>query len=280
MKKILIYIFGVAISLFFKTMKFFKIPFFIKYSGKELGKFYPNGQISFGVWCGWFEKDEIDIFIRLIKKTKYFIDIGANSGLYTVIASKEMIEINKIIAFEPSIINYNLLLRNIKLNKIDSIVECYNFGLSDCESSGKLTLENTEIDGEAYIDRSTITSFSNATSDYVKLYTLDSIISKHVNKSVDFIKIDTEGYEYFILEGSKETIKSNKNIIIMFESNEDGTSRSGVSFTDIYELLISLGLKLFYRDVKNSRWILCSSILPLESNGQIWACREVSLLNL
>ena len=127
MKKILIFIYSNYLKLQFKILEIFSIPFPIKYSKKILGNFYAKGQVSFGIWCGWFEKEEVEIFTRLITKCKTFIDIGANSGLYTIIASHEMKTINNLIAFEPSKTNFKYLSNNIELNKIDNLVKQYNF---------------------------------------------------------------------------------------------------------------------------------------------------------
>jgi FkbM family methyltransferase len=278
MKKFIILFYSNILEFYFKILRYYSRPFTLKYSNKKIGKFLPFGQVSFGIWCGWFEKEEVEIFIKLIKNSRVFIDIGANSGLYTVIASKEMDSVNRIIAFEPSSINFKFLLSNIEVNNIHSIVEAFNFGLSDYEACGKLLMEDESIDGEAYIDRNSIVSSKIIDGPYVQLDTLDNVLSKNNISNVDFIKIDTEGYEYFILKGAKSTIINNENLILMFECNDEGTKRAGTSFDDVFNLLEEYGLKMFYWDNETMHWSSDKFKLQYNSNGQFWACKDINHL--
>tara|TARA_B100000945_G_scaffold263705_1_gene222602 strand:- start:2383 stop:2862 length:480 start_codon:yes stop_codon:yes gene_type:complete len=79
-----------------------------------------------------YESEQIEILIKELKKEKYdyFLDIGANLGLYSLILSNKFNSI-KIKSFEPisdSIIKFK---KNIKLNPNAKNIDVYEFGLSD-----------------------------------------------------------------------------------------------------------------------------------------------------
>ena len=64
---------------------------------------------------------------------------------------------------------------------------------------------------------------------------MDEYLDKNKIKYIDFLKIDTEGYEYKILKGLKKNIKNIK--LIMFEHHYDDMLDKGYSFGDIKDLL-------------------------------------------
>lgn len=64
------------------------------------------------------------------------------------------------------------------------------------------------------------------------------------NRCVDCIKIDVEGAEYLVLEGAKQTIISNKPLII-FEHGKGASEFYGYSTAKLYDLLQELGLNIY-----------------------------------
>ncbi len=58
--------------------------------------------------------------------------------------------------------------------------------------------------------------------------------------NVDFIKIDTEGYEYFVLKGAEKTIKRDHPVIVV-EQKESTKDRYGLQFEQAVTLLKSWG---------------------------------------
>lgn len=69
----------------------------------------------------------------------------------------------------------------------------------------------------------------------IEVRTLDSF-----HLSPDFIKIDCEGYEYFVLKGAEKTIRVNKPVIIV-EQKPGKASKFGLGDTDAVKFLETLG---------------------------------------
>ena len=82
-----------------------------------------------------YEYLQIDYLLKLIKESKfdYFIDVGANSGLYSMVVAKNDWKI-KIKSFEPIKKTILKFKENIQLNKNLNNIEIFEFGLSNKNS--------------------------------------------------------------------------------------------------------------------------------------------------
>ena len=79
----------------------------------------------------------------------------------------------------------------------------------------------------------------------IKVETLSDYLDKNNINRVGFLKIDTEGYEYEILKGMVNKIKSVD--IIMFEHHYDNMIKKNYTFNDINELLKQNNFKQIYK---------------------------------
>ena len=79
----------------------------------------------------------------------------------------------------------------------------------------------------------------------VTLETLENYINNNNYKVIDFLKIDTEGYEYEILLGLNNSLKNVK--LIMFEHNYDNMIEKNYSYTDIKNLLKNHNFKMIFK---------------------------------
>ena len=77
------------------------------------------------------------------------------------------------------------------------------------------------------------------------LETLENYIVNNDYRNIDFLKIDTEGYEYEILLGLKNRLKDIK--LIMFEHHYDNMIKKNYTFHDMHELLISNNFKVIFK---------------------------------
>ncbi len=169
------------------------------------------------------------------KQPKYIIfDIGANKGEYSKLVAK--LPNIEVYSFEPHPATFNILKE--KTNSIDNIKH-YNLAVSD--NIGKLKLFDYESkDGSSHASLSSeifsIVHNSNVVSHEVDVTTVDAIIKENKLDTIDFLKIDVEGYELAVLNGSIIALE-NKNIsIIQFEFTQLNTTIR-VFFKDFYELL-------------------------------------------
>lgn len=155
-----------------------------------------------------WEKHMHSIFTKYIDKNSIVLEAGSHVGTHSVKLAKLC---NTLHAFEPMPILNKYLRNNILINNLSNVI-IYNNGLSNSigETSydwisnhnlGASGLKNNPM-GNPH-GKSTNINIS------VSLITIDSLnLSK-----LDFIKIDVEGYEEFVIQGGLETIKRCKPII-------------------------------------------------------------------
>jgi FkbM family methyltransferase len=185
-----------------------QIPNSIKIEEGEILLDKNDVAVSGSLALGIFEKEEISLFRKKIKPNMVFVDIGANLGLYTVIAASRIGPNGKVFAYEPEIQTYALLEKNIKHNQFKNITPI------------RTALDNKSGTRVLYLakDNKGHNSFSKDKLTYKQLNiateTLDQSLQKYGSPIVDIIKMDIEGAEPLALEGMQETIKKNPNIII------------------------------------------------------------------
>lgn len=125
-----------------------------------------------------------------ISENDIIIDIGAHIGLFTLYVS-QYCKKGKIFSFEPVEENYELLLENIQLNKIENVVAIKK-AVSGGEKSIKIYLNEDQAAHSTYSHRD---SFIETES-----ISLKEIIDHNSIQKCNFLKIDCEGAEYDILE--------------------------------------------------------------------------------
>ena len=161
-----------------------------------------------------YENNQINYLIKKIRaeNSDYFIDIGANSGIYSLIISKA-IENIKIKSFEPVKKTIKKFENNLKLNKNLNNIKLYKFGLSNQNRNllMKTKIRNNFIQSAGY---SVVNKGDNLKGLHLEknLFKVGDKILKLKNKKIA-IKIDTEGHENEVLKGLKKLLTNNKILL-------------------------------------------------------------------
>lgn len=174
-----------------------------------------------------YQKDQLEIAFKYcgIERTRHAIDVGANYGLMTYNMSKHF---DTVSSFEivPEINKcFKLNVNKFNLKNVD----VYDCGLGNKEENVSLNFDPNK----------TFSTHVDPTSDKgnIKVKTLDSFNFKNV----DFIKIDAEGYETFIIQGAIETIKKYKPIILY--ERKGHSARYNQEKNSVLEILKQYGYK-------------------------------------
>ncbi len=267
----------------FKVIKLLNKSLYLKLLNGSTVKFYPKGQIAFGIFTKQFEKQEIDSFQRIIKPGMTIVDAGANIGLYSLIASQLIGSKGRVFSFEPSKETFQRLTDNIKLNGFNNITP-FNNGLGD-KPNEKLILRQDigNEDAERYLfpnNKSPDVKLENMntiqTEEEVIIDTLDNCLKNLNIPKINFLKIDTEGYEYYILKGAKTILQNSPEIIIFMECTELGTSRASTTQKEVFTILKDHDLNIFYWDILKRDWF--DDEAGVYKAGEIWACKNKNQL--
>lgn len=170
-------------------------------------------------WRGPDNYEYTSIFEQLVTRCKTFLDIGANTGYYALLAAVKNPSA-RVFAFEPASAPYHYLLENIRINRLQT-VKAFPIALSDKEGEieffevdnpanyhSKFNLAGTgTLKGEDMADQRFVTR-------KVPTTTLDKWIDAEKVDGIDLMKIDTEGTENLILNGADNLLRQQQPIII------------------------------------------------------------------
>lgn len=176
---------------------------------------------------------EKDIYFLREFNFNYSLDIGANVGTYSIELSKIS---KKVIAFEPikKIFEQTkeYLPKNVHLN---------NFALGNCIKKQKIYTPINKNKNAEYALSSIKNKSNNFVFEEIAIKKFDSIFKKkNILNKIDFIKIDTEGYEYEIILGMKKFLKKN-NPIFLIEIEKKHNN----DFEKFFLLMKNFGYKLY-----------------------------------
>lgn len=182
------------------------------------------------LYCGLAEYKDMCFLLHFSNQTDTFYDIGANVGAYSILASG----VNKLksICFEPLPSTYDRLLDQIKVNRIDNLVEARNNGV------GKNS-EVLEFTNNLNCMNRVNTDPSNTDVTKVDVITLDDCYEPN-NPSI--VKIDVEGYEKFVFEGGMKFFDNPNVVALIVELNGCG-NRFGIDDFEVHKIITSFGFR-------------------------------------
>jgi FkbM family methyltransferase len=156
----------------------------------------------------------VTFWIEKLSSDGLFIDVGANIGYCSLIASKHY---SNVIAFEPIPENFKLLEKSISDNKITNIKVISKCVGQPTEQKLELTTFLTNMGGTRNINNTKKQNVSHLQTGSTAEYDVISLdeFTKDI-KSIAMLKIDVEGHELQVLNGFSEGLKTKKckNIIL------------------------------------------------------------------
>jgi FkbM family methyltransferase len=138
------------------------------------------------------------------------IDIGANIGITTLFFAQLSSEV---FAFEPNLDSFNVLVDNLKLNRISN-VSPVNLGCGNKRMSKKLVKYSQNRSSDFILTNSFI-PHTDYDTESIDLVNLDHFVNKQKLAKIDLIKIDVEGYELSVLAGSIKTLRFFQPVVIL-----------------------------------------------------------------
>ena len=149
------------------------------------------------IYTGLSDFADCSLLLHLLREGDLFVDVGANVGVYTVLAAGALGA--RVVSIEPVPETFGKLCANLRVNNIVDKVAPHNIGLGRAEARLRFTANqdttNHVIEDEAWSGPSILVPGS----------TLDAVLN---GSTPVLIKIDVEGWESEVLAGAAATLRS------------------------------------------------------------------------
>jgi len=184
------------------------------------------------IYCGLHEFEDMGFLLHAMRGEDCFVDVGANIGSYTILASSEIG--TETYSFEPIPVTFSHLETNIREN--NAVVHAHNSGVG--HENGILTF--TE-------ERDTVNHVIPNGGKGIKVPVIPLDDVQFPNKAI-FVKIDVEGFEKFVIDGGVTLFgPSGKAVALIIELNGSG-KRYDISDFTIHEKLVQDGYEAHLYD--------------------------------
>lgn len=185
------------------------------------------------VYTGLHEFEDMSFVMHFLRAGDVFVDVGANVGSYTVLASGAVDA--KTISIEPVPKTFTYLMDNINLNSISGKVTAVNVGIGREPGFLKFTAELDTVNHVVSNSEEGVATIE------VAVKTLDDILEGF---EPSLIKIDVEGFETNVIAGAKKTLSHPSLLAVIMELNGSG-SRYGFDEKNLHNVMLNYGFTTF-----------------------------------
>jgi FkbM family methyltransferase len=172
-----------------------------------------------------YQYHKLQAAMPFVKKHDCAVDVGAHVGFWSMHLAKQFKTLH---SFEPVALHRDCYIRNVEMH---AGVQLHAKCLGD--KPGSVAMHTTQgSSGDTWVDPSVQTGD-------IPMITLDSLNLP----VVDFMKIDCEGFELFVLRGAEETLRRCKPVVVV-EQKHTFANKYGVGAQDALPFLKGLGATL------------------------------------
>jgi FkbM family methyltransferase len=192
------------------------------------------------------------LFKNMINPT--ILDIGANIGSFSVYASHILSGTRATIyALEPSVKNFDILEKNIKLNDLGNNIKASRLALYGKDGRSLLDIDR-DYDAFYVIDNNLATASKK--TEEVELMKLETFCSQNNIANIDLLKMDIEGGEYDVFYNSMDFIRTNV-IAVFIEVHDVDESNNMKTFKEFilnnnFEIKLEISNNVLFLINKNS----------------------------
>jgi FkbM family methyltransferase len=206
------------------------------------GKFMvsPMSHLGYQLAHGGYEPEMTAAIGRHLKPGDVFVDLGANEGYFSVIASPLVGSRGKVIAVEPQSRLQATIDANLALNGCTN-VKVFSLIVADTTGTMRLHLTRGANTGGSSLFRPT--KYALPTEE-VQSFTLADFLSKVGIDTCDLLKVDIEGAEYEVFMNAEEVLRAGAIRNIALEIHDSILARRGLSGEALHRWILSCGYTL------------------------------------
>jgi len=144
------------------------------------------------------------------------LDIGAHFGFFSAFAAFQGKDV-RVVSYEPSSRNFNILENNISINQKQSQVQAFNFALSDADGKSPLYKPKDHDDSATLFAKNLSHTDAQVFSEVVNVKQANAVWKLY--DRYDFVKLDCEGAEYLILCSLQDDVRRFRHIAIEYHGD-------------------------------------------------------------
>ena len=185
-----------------------------------------------------FEPSETRFFRGHVQPGQVVVDVGANIGYFTLLFARQVGPTGHVYAFEPEPRNFELLERNIALNRLSNVTA---FQRAAWHEPSALTLylnEENRGDHRAYPSEESRASVT------IEAGPIDDCLAG-LDRPIDIVKIDIQGAEYNAVRGMSGLLRKSPDVQVLTEFWPGGLRRCGNAPEDYLALFEELGFDFY-----------------------------------
>lgn len=207
------------------------------------------------------EQGTLKVVEKYLKPGGTFVDVGANVGLFSLLAARIVGPSGKVVAIEPAPAAAEALRATVHANGIGGIVTVEERAAGAEQGLGTLSVAQNST-------HSTLIHGDGAASTVVApIAPLDDMLD---GLMPDMVKIDVEGWEANVVEGMKAILRANPNLIVLMDFEPAHIRSTGLSAAGWVDRLQAAGLQIFEIDERNGE------LSPLRKTG----LEEIASINV
>jgi FkbM family methyltransferase len=232
--------------------------------------------MAWDIYCHDHELAERAFLRRVLRPGDTFIDVGANLGLYSIIASRLVGPKGFVCAFEPDPVVYSRLRFNLHNNGCSN-VKAFQLALSNINETRVMQISNSGYD--AYNSFGTpVRGGGTFEAREVACVRYDSFV-EHEPKLANptMIKVDVEGWESMVLRGAVEHLSRENAPLLQLEFNDEAARSVGRRCSELYKWLTSLGYSIYTFDPR-SRELIPHPLLNYYVYDNVLATKNIDSL--
>jgi FkbM family methyltransferase len=211
---------------------------------------------------GGYEGDAVRFLARCYDRRGCFLDIGANTGLIglpfaSCIDPSNLAESPFVFCIEAVRSNFERLVHNIQLNQRKRSIVAIAAGVGEREKTVEIQVEGNLKDGEGTGNATILSEGTNHPCDRIALTitTLDKLSETgRIPDRCSLMKIDVDGYEFFVLQGASKLLSFSRPIIFG-EFHSDCLAWHGHSHIEITDFVKRFDYQVFSRSTKAWKFI-------------------------
>ena len=217
-----------------------------------------------------YEPNQTEIVKKYVHEGDIVVDIGAHVGYYTLLMAQLVGENGKVYSFEPDPVNFQLLKKSVEINGFENVILIQK-AVSNITDKVKLFLG----DNDSAINRIYDAKLGDAKESIdVESIRIDEYFKEN-DELIDFIKIDSEGSEIKIINGMKQFLSRNQELVMMTEFFPFLIKKSGDEPNQYLKSLEKSGFSLYNILDKNEKTNKINSENFLESGINSQYCTNL-----